>query len=372
MVYYAGVQQDASHPGPEQQVIFDGNRVLDHVNYGTNFLGFVGSLLPPTFASLGLTAAPGVNHVVVTNNDYARNGDARTLFNGVFYPQPIQYSGLLFNTAGSDASDPLQPSQIDATIGFNTFVQNGYGIGVNQRVAVALSQASHSVEMHLIENRYCGNAFNSVIANFGLNSQSHGTTMAGQTFRYAQGSSYRMDATRDVALTEDALDWDHPVTDPRLPASGLLGNTLLFNGSPIPNGVRLSRPPVVSEGPPTVYGALVTVPDTTPPQIMSSLATPSTLWPPDGMMRPVRVDARGEDVCDPSPVCRIIGVTSDQLPRPGPDWIFTAPLALELRAERLGQGQQGRTYTVTVGCTDAAGNVSTTDVSVRVPHDRGR
>jgi hypothetical protein len=43
-------------------------------------------------------------------------------------------------------------------------------------------------------------------------------------------------------------------------------------------------------------------------------------------------------------------------------------VSLELRAERAGDGS-GRTYTVSVTATDAAGNSTTVPVNVVVPHD---
>ena len=42
-----------------------------------------------------------------------------------------------------------------------------------------------------------------------------------------------------------------------------------------------------------------------------------------------------------------------------------------VRAERDGRGRRDRTYTVTVAATDHSGNVSTQDVVLRVPHDKG-
>jgi hypothetical protein len=54
-----------------------------------------------------------------------------------------------------------------------------------------------------------------------------------------------------------------------------------------------------------------------------------------------------------------------------PDWVITGNLAVDLRAERAGNGS-GRIYTITVRCTDAAGNASARSVLVTVPHDGGR
>ena len=58
-----------------------------------------------------------------------------------------------------------------------------------------------------------------------------------------------------------------------------------------------------------------------------------------------------------------------------PDW--TEPvidqdngiITLQLRAERSGTGD-GRVYTITIVATDEAGNASTVDVPLVVPHDK--
>jgi len=47
------------------------------------------------------------------------------------------------------------------------------------------------------------------------------------------------------------------------------------------------------------------------------------------------------------------------------------PHKVTLRAERSGNGK-GRTYTITVTCTDVAGKSATRTVAVEVPHDKGK
>jgi hypothetical protein len=53
-----------------------------------------------------------------------------------------------------------------------------------------------------------------------------------------------------------------------------------------------------------------------------------------------------------------------------PDWEITGDHTVRLRAERLGPNV-ARVYTLTVRATDAAGNASTTLLTVTVPHDQG-
>ena len=52
-----------------------------------------------------------------------------------------------------------------------------------------------------------------------------------------------------------------------------------------------------------------------------------------------------------------------------PDWQIVNEHLVRLRAERAGNGT-GRVYTITITATDSAGESSSADVAVSVPHDR--
>jgi hypothetical protein len=132
----------------------------------------------------------------------------------------------------------------------------------------------------------------------------------------------------------------------------------------------------------------VVVADTTPPVINSLVADPSTLWrphPPNHKLVPVSITATATDICDTSPKCTIVSVTSNEpVLGPGsghtdPDWVITdlgpkaspATLGVQLRAERAGGGT-GRVYTINVVCSDASGNTTAGNTTVTVVHDQGR
>ena len=113
----------------------------------------------------------------------------------------------------------------------------------------------------------------------------------------------------------------------------------------------------------------------TPPSIASVTATPSVIWPPNHEMVPVTVSADASAVCGP-PVCRIVAIASNE-PSNGvgdgntsPDSSILANLAALVRAERSGRFFRGRTYTISVECTDTAGNATRRDTQVFVPHDQ--
>lgn len=144
----------------------------------------------------------------------------------------------------------------------------------------------------------------------------------------------------------------------------------------------------------------VTVIDTTPPIITSVTPSLKQLWPPNNKMVPITVAVTSMDNCSSTLTSEIISITSNERSSRGRkgwddkdddtdddrkgrgndkkdeveqvDWEITGSLAANLRAQRLGLGF-GRFYTITVRCTDEAGNSSVGITTVYVPHDsRGR
>ncbi|HEU4411940.1 MAG TPA: VWA domain-containing protein [Polyangiaceae bacterium] len=110
--------------------------------------------------------------------------------------------------------------------------------------------------------------------------------------------------------------------------------------------------------------ALVSVGDTTAPAIQSLEADPSSLWPPLGGMEPVALTVQAADACDAGHTCQITSVTSNYPPTPGGDWEVTGPLSLKLR-KKLGL-LSPVVYKVSVTCSDASGNQSTSSVVIPV------
>ncbi len=118
--------------------------------------------------------------------------------------------------------------------------------------------------------------------------------------------------------------------------------------------------------------------NTAPPEIVAVAATPSVLWPPNHEMIAVTVQVQATDDTDPAPVCRITSISSNEAAdstsdgHTEVDWEVTGSLTARLRAERGGNGT-GRIYTISVVCTDGAGNESApATATVQVPRDRRR
>jgi len=114
--------------------------------------------------------------------------------------------------------------------------------------------------------------------------------------------------------------------------------------------------------------------DVVPPGFQSARASPEVLWPANHKMVPVTVTASVTDAIDPSPITRILSVSSNEAADAAGDGHteadaqITGPLTVNLRAERSGNGS-GRVYTITLESRDASGNASQRTVTVAVPHN---
>ena len=120
----------------------------------------------------------------------------------------------------------------------------------------------------------------------------------------------------------------------------------------------------------------VTVVDTSGPVITGVTPSLDTLWPPNQKVVPITLSVSASDNCDSAFTCEIISVTSNEPVTGGsdtttPDWEITGPLAVDLRAERSNTGL-GRVYTITIRCTDVAGNISDKTATVTVPKNQKR
>jgi len=111
---------------------------------------------------------------------------------------------------------------------------------------------------------------------------------------------------------------------------------------------------------------LLRVKDLTAPVIQSLTADHDVLRPPNHQMVPVALSVVAADNCDSSPSSHIVSVSSseggDNNP---PDWNITGPLTVQLRAEVFSK-EIPRSYSITVVCTDAAGNATQGTVVVQV------
>jgi FG-GAP-like repeat/Thrombospondin type 3 repeat len=127
----------------------------------------------------------------------------------------------------------------------------------------------------------------------------------------------------------------------------------------------------------------VSVRDTQPPTLTLH-TNPTTLWPPNHQMIPIRVWWEAADLCDSTDVgVQFVSATSSEPDDAsgnndgattgdiqGAD-IGTPDTALLLRSERDGKSS-GRVYTLTYSATDRSGNTTPAIATVTVPHDQGQ
>jgi len=120
----------------------------------------------------------------------------------------------------------------------------------------------------------------------------------------------------------------------------------------------------------TVFAPLsATTGDAVAPVITSLSASPSSIWPANKKMVAVKITAVATDNVAVTSL-KIISVTTNE-PDNKTQWQITGALKLNVLADRNGNGT-GRIYTIAVEAADAAGNKSTKNVTVSVPHDQGK
>ena len=92
--------------------------------------------------------------------------------------------------------------------------------------------------------------------------------------------------------------------------------------------------------------------DRTAPAIGSVTPSVTSIWPPHNKMVPVSFSVTVTDDVDAAPSCQVISVTSNEdRARTG-----RSPAGERRAARRTGERGSGRTYVITVRCTDASGN----------------
>ncbi|MFC0682561.1 hypothetical protein ACFFGH_32420 [Lysobacter korlensis] len=111
--------------------------------------------------------------------------------------------------------------------------------------------------------------------------------------------------------------------------------------------------------------------DTLPPTIVAR-ATPETIWPPNGKMRPILIELEASDETDPSPIVRLVSVECAEC---SPGDIAEAVIGeddreFKVRAMRLGSNKVGRVYRATYVAVDQSGNWAEAAAEIVVPHDQ--
>jgi len=109
---------------------------------------------------------------------------------------------------------------------------------------------------------------------------------------------------------------------------------------------------------------VVVPPDTTAPVITNVHATPDAIWPPNGKMVPVTVSFSATDDVDSAPKCYLASVSGGG----SNDAVKTGRFTANVRSEKNADGSV-RVYSLTVKCSDSAGNKSAGVATVVVGKD---
>lgn len=192
-----------------------------------------------------------------------------------------------------------------------------------------------------------------------------------------------------VTLGGQASDYDGDVVN----YTWLDGTTALFTGSvqTVAGGTPVNLLPFTTSGlsigvhaitlqatdgvnKPVTQKITVTVIDTMVPTL-APVASQSILWPPDGKMVPITIQANAADN-DGLPVVLTVTIACNE----SGTGFWTTPainqttgvISLSLQAARAGNNKDGRQYTITITATGQSGIPSTTNVKIVVPHDQGK
>src|SRR6185369_16437973 len=222
----------------------------------------------------------------------------------------------------------------------------------------------------------------------------------GQNITYTIGFRNNSSGSATNATVSDTIPANTTFVSATLPAGWSRGDsvvaggtgTLMFTNPSVAGGGTASFTVVVKVNAGTTGGTIIsntatassdtvddvpannsktatTTVDPTPPTISGPTASPSSLSPPNHTMRNVTINYSSTDTCG-GVNCNITNITSNQPVDGGgdgdtsPDWQFVDAHHVQLRAEF--SGGVTRIYTITVTCTDAAGNSTTKTVEVRV------
>jgi hypothetical protein len=138
-------------------------------------------------------------------------------------------------------------------------------------------------------------------------------------------------------------------------------------------GDALPGLPIVNAFQPHPAGAFVArLTPSFPPDCSAAVASPGTIWPPNGKLVPISIQGVTDPEGDPVTIT-VTDIRQDEpLTRAGtPDAAGIGTSTPQLRASRQGGGD-GRVYHLTFEARDSAGASCTGTGTVCVPHDQGR
>jgi hypothetical protein len=321
-----------------------------------------------------INLAPASDLVYAINNTYAGTqevppnnspgtgtivGAYNSMTNTIFYT--ITFSGLSAPTNNAHFHGPGAPGVIAPVV----IGHAGFPLGVTSGTYSKSDVLSDLFETQLLANLWYSNIHTTAIPAGEIRAQITPMVAANIT------CPANITVSNTPGLCSATVSFAATATG--LPAPTIqyrIGNTVITSPRLFPVGTTTVTATATNSAGVASCSFNVTVNDTEAPVV--SAVTPSTqmLWPPNHKMWDVMLSYTSTDNCAVTG-CQVTVTSNESVNGPGnnnsPDWVIVNNQHIRLRAERNGNGD-GRIYTITVTCRDAAGNSTSRMTTVSVPH----
>lgn len=281
-------------------------------------------------------------------------GAYNSMTNTIFYT--ITFSGLSAPTNNAHFHGPGAPGVIAPVV----IGHAGFPLGVTSGTYSKSDVLSDLFETQLLANLWYSNIHTTAIPAGEIRAQITPMVAANIT------CPANITVSNTPGLCSASVTFAATATG--LPAPTIqysIGNTVITSPRVFPVGTTTVTATATNSAGVASCSFNVNVNDTEAPVV--SAVTPSTqmLWPPNHKMWDVMLSYTSTDNCAVTG-CQV-SVTSNEAVNGSPDWEIVNNRHIRLRAERDGKGD-GRIYTITVTCRDAAGNSTSRTTTVSVPH----
>ncbi|MEJ8844540.1 CHRD domain-containing protein [Lacibacter sp. H375] len=285
--------------------------------------------------------------------------------NTIFYN--IQFGGLSANTVAAHFHAPATP-------GFNASVtlgHAGFPTGVTSGTYSKTDVFTAAQETNLLAGLMYSNIHTTALPGGEIRTQ---IFLNAPFVAPVLTCPANITVSNDPGLCSALVSFAASVTGSPAPVvTYRVGSTVITSPYVFPVGTTTVNVSAINGGGFATCSFTVTVNDTEAPVITNVSVDPSVLWPANHKMRNVMVTYNSTDNC-PGAVTCVLSVTSNEVMNgsgdgnTAPDWEIVNNHSVKLRAERSGAGT-GRVYTITIRCTDQAGNTGVATTTVMVPHD---
>jgi hypothetical protein len=285
--------------------------------------------------------------------------------NTIFYN--IQFSGLSANTVAAHFHAPAMPG-VNAGV---TLGHAGFPTGVTSGTYSKTDVFTAAQETNLLAGLMYSNIHTTALPGGEIRTQ---IFLNAPFVAPVLTCPTNIVASNDPGLCTASVSFAAAVTGSPAPVvTYRIGGNVITSPHVFPLGTTTVTATAINGGGFATCSFTVTVNDTEAPEISNVSVDPTVLWPVNHKMRNIAVTYSSSDNC-PGTVTCTLSVTSNEHMNgagdgnTGDDWEIVNNHAVKLRAERTGGGM-GRVYTITIRCTDQAGNTGVATTTVAVPHD---